>query len=60
MLSPQQLHKHSQTLFNQLQGSDTYNQLKNLLFAWKESSRNAPQSITTFLKILHVISNQTP
>jgi hypothetical protein len=60
MLSPQQLHKHSVTLFTQLNGTDTYDQVKHLLFSWRDNAKNAPTAITTFLRILQLVSTNTP
>jgi hypothetical protein len=60
MLSAQQLQKYSTALFTQLHGSDTYEHLKALLYAWRDGNKSAPQAITTFLKILQIISQQNP
>lgn len=60
MLTAQQLHKHSQSLFSQIQGTDTYEQLRTVLFAWKDSPKGAPHLMTAFLKILQLIAQQTP
>jgi hypothetical protein len=60
MLTAQQFHKHSVALFSQIQNTDTYDHLRSLLFAWRDSPRGAPQSISTFLKVLRLIISETP
>jgi hypothetical protein len=55
MLTAQQFHKHSLALFTQIQNTDAYDQLKNLLFEWRDSPKNAPQSIAIFLKVINLI-----
>lgn len=60
MLTAQQFHKHSVALFTQLQNTDTYDHLRALLFTWRDSSRTAPLSISTFLKVLNLILTEAP
>jgi|688.fasta_scaffold643985_1 hypothetical protein len=55
MLTAQQFHKHSLALFTQIQNTDAYDQLKNLLFEWRDSPKSAPQSIAIFLKVINLI-----
>lgn len=60
MLTAQQFHKHSSALFSQLQNTDTYDHLKTILFAWRDSPKSAPQSIASFLKVVHLIIAEAP
>jgi hypothetical protein len=60
MLTAQQFHKHTVALFSQIQNTDTYDHLRSLLFAWRDSPRTAPLSISTFLKVLHLIVTEAP
>lgn len=60
MLTAQQFHKHSVALFSQIQNTDTYDHLRTLLFAWRDSPKTAPLSISTFLKVLQLIITQAP
>jgi hypothetical protein len=60
MLTAQQFHKQSVALFSQLQNTDTYDHLRSLLFAWRDSPKSAPLSISTFLKVLHLIVTEAP
>lgn len=60
MLTAQQFHKHSAALFLQIQNTDTYDHLRSLLFTWRDSPKTAPLSISTFLKVLHLIVTEAP
>lgn len=60
MLTAQQFHKHSVALFSQIQNTDTYDHLRSLLFAWRDSPKTAPLSISTFLKVLQLIVTEAP
>jgi hypothetical protein len=60
MLTAQQFHKHSAALFSQIQNTDTYDHIKALLFAWRDSSKSAPHSISAFLKILQLVIAEAP
>lgn len=60
MLTAQQMHKYTQNLFNQLYTSEAYEQIKQLLYSWRDHSKTPPQAITTFLRILNIIATQQP
>jgi len=60
MITAQQLHKYSVSLFTQIQNTMTYEDLKKCLFEWRDSSKNAVSSIVAFQKIMQIIATQTP
>ena len=60
MLTAQQLHKHTQNFFTQVYATDTYEPLKQLLYNWRDNTENTPLTITTFLKILQLVSQKNP
>ena len=60
MLTAQQMHKCTQTLFNQIYASETYEQVKQLLYTWRDHSKAPPQAIVTFLKVVNIIATQQP
>jgi hypothetical protein len=60
MITAQQLHKYSVTLFTQLQNTDTFEQLKNCLYLWRDSPKGAIHTIIAFQKILQIITIQNP
>ena len=59
-LPPQQLHRQSQQLFNQLHPTPAYPLLRNLLLSWKEGPRTPPLAILTFLQIARTIVQEAP
>lgn len=60
MLTAHQMHKHTQSLMGQIYSTEAYEQIKQLLFLWRDQQKSPIQAITTFLKILQIISTQQP
>ena len=60
MLTAQQAQKHTQQLFSSLYATEAYDPLKVLLFQWKDHHKSPSHAITTFLKIIQLISNSQP
>jgi hypothetical protein len=60
MLTAQQMQKHTQALMGQIYSSETYDNIKQLLFLWRDQHKSPLLAITTFLKILQIISTQHP
>lgn len=60
MITAQQLQKYTQSLFNQIYPTDTYEQLKTLLYNWRDNNKAPTSAITTFLKIAQLLSEHSP
>lgn len=60
MLTAQQMQKNTQTFFSQIYPTEAYEQIKQVLYAWRDRNKSPPQAISTFLKILQIISAQQP
>ncbi len=60
MLTAQQMQKNTQAFFSQIYATDAYEQVKQVLYAWRDRNKSPPQAISTFLKILQIISTQQP
>lgn len=60
MITAQQLHKYTQSLFNQIYPTDTYEQLKALLYSWRDNHKTPTYAISTFLKIAQLFSEHSP
>ncbi len=60
MITAQQMQKYTQALFSQIYSTESYENIKQLLFQWKDHNKSPQYAIITFLKILQIISNQQP
>lgn len=60
MITAQQLHKYTQSLFNQIYPTDTYENLKALLYSWRDNNKAPTHAISTFLKIAQLLSDHHP
>ena len=60
MITAQQLQKYTQSLFNQIYPTDTYEQLKALLYSWRDNNKTPTYAISTFLKIAELLSEHSP